>query len=363
MSLYTTQFLSWEGVTGATNYTVKYKLSSSGIWTTVDSSEIVGVGGSPVTCTITGLDYCTSYDFSIQSQCGLELSSPVIITGTTANNHSTYIYEKFSMETPVHNDESVNPYTNMIAVNNPVSNMSSSTAQLFIVDGHWYDNIGHALLCYYQDGTHFSTYTPVPLTASFWNNPTSLTTAGRGNAIGVAPANSCSSPVFPSMPDVSIGYTSGVSYGFNYTYYCNDISLIYIGIETSATACSYGLQVLIDGLLQLKITTTINSFNIYPLQFDPGSHIITIIHNMQNGTASVPTATIAVEIYNNTQAEITAASSISDLNVLFSTQQQFCKPFNIGSTLGWSCPIGYYLDTTDYLSAYDNSQLRCIKRV
>ncbi|MDB5282258.1 MAG: Peptidase family protein [Bacteroidota bacterium] len=53
--------LSWGAVSGATRYNVEYKLASSSVWTTVQSTTN--------SCTISGLSSCSSYQFAVQTIC------------------------------------------------------------------------------------------------------------------------------------------------------------------------------------------------------------------------------------------------------------------------------------------------------
>ena len=56
-------------------------------------------------------------------------------------------------------------------------------------------------------------------------------------------------------------------------------------------------------------------------------------------------ATIGLEIYNNTQAEIISARSYNDLNLIFSSKDRFNLPVQVGDpTLSYSCPVGYSID-------------------
>ena len=356
MSLITTQTINWDTALGATQYIVKYKKSIDSIWITTIDSPIA----APTTfCTISDLDYCTSYDFSIEADCSSFTSTPQIITGTTLNNHNTNIVERFTIETPILNDESLNPDPNIIAIHKTSSSFGVST-KVIPNDGNYTDGYGHSLLCYYQDGTVIPLYSSyiVTLTASFWNNTSGSN--GRANDIAVQPGYNCSTPIFPVMP--TIGSPLKISYGFNYTYYCRDLTLLYIGFQISNYSGTEGFQILIDGLLYLNIISAPVKFQLYPIHLDSGSHIITMVNNYSTGASTVTPPLIAIEIYKNTLAELQAAISPSDLKIVFSTSWEFCKPFHIGTTLGWSCPLGYYLDTTDYLTTYDTTKLRCIKR-
>jgi hypothetical protein len=53
---------------------------------------------------------------------------------------------------------------------------------------------------------------------------------------------------------------------------------------------------------------------------------------------------LGAEIYNNTAAELIAATSYADLNLIFSTKDYVGQPVQLGTDdLGYTCPSGYSL--------------------
>lgn len=91
--------------------------------------------------------------------------------------------------------------------------------------------------------------------------------------------------------------------------------------------------------------------HIYPLNIPVGSHVIDV-----RGTNVFGSAALAMEIYQNTAAEIIAATSYLGLNLVFSTKDFVGMPVQSGSGgIGYQCPNGFSL-------AYCESPIVC-KRI
>lgn len=84
-----------------------------------------------------------------------------------------------------------------------------------------------------------------------------------------------------------------------------------------------------------------NFLHIYPVDLVPGPNYIEM-WALNSGSVGG----FVMEIYDNTLAELIAATAIGDLNVLFTTADMDGQPFDLGETIGWSCAPGYYLDNT-----------------
>lgn len=82
-----------------------------------------------------------------------------------------------------------------------------------------------------------------------------------------------------------------------------------------------------------------NFWNIYPVDLIVGDNYIEMFGMNQSSAAG-----FGAEIYNNTLAELEAATSPSDLNIIFSTASLVGEPFDLGITQGYSCPSGWSLD-------------------
>lgn len=73
--------------------------------------------------------------------------------------------------------------------------------------------------------------------------------------------------------------------------------------------------------------------HIYPVELEAGNHIVELIGNNEGGPGM-----IGAEIYDNTPAELVAASSYNDLNVVFTTREKTVFTANT-----FSCPVDYTL--------------------
>jgi len=86
---------------------------------------------------------------------------------------------------------------------------------------------------------------------------------------------------------------------------------------------------------------------IYPVTILSGFHVIEILG--ENGPEPLPNpAAIGAEIYDNSAAEIAAATSYAQLNLLFSTKDHIGEAIQVGSGgVGYTCPSGYSLVLCD----------------
>lgn len=103
----------------------------------------------------------------------------------------------------------------------------------------------------------------------------------------------------------------------------------------------------LNGTLLVDCPGTINGgnnfnyMNIYPVALAPGPNYIEM-WALNNGSV----AGFAAEIYDQSYASLVASTQLSDLNIIFSTSNMFGESFDLGETVGWSCPAGYSLDTS-----------------
>ena len=88
--------------------------------------------------------------------------------------------------------------------------------------------------------------------------------------------------------------------------------------------------------------------HIYPLRLTKGNHIFQIEY-VDYGNPQM----VAAEIYDNTFAEIVAATSINDLDIIWSTDDQT----QVESIISATCPDGYIL------SADENCALSCVLKL
>lgn len=82
-------------------------------------------------------------------------------------------------------------------------------------------------------------------------------------------------------------------------------------------------------------------WHIYPVNIPAGNHILTLLGHNDSGPASV-----GCEVYDNTSAEIIAATGYPDLNLVFSSKDYVGQQVQIGTqNAGFTCPSGYSLQT------------------
>jgi hypothetical protein len=180
----------------------------------------------------------------------------------------------------------------------------------------------------------------------FWVADNTTNYYGRLNAVGVWRKTSCSDPAFWDSTWTMIG--------FSRTFTLSAAKTVYIGMGADNVAMvklngTLFIQqpgaivppVIGDGTLEMQ-----NHFywNIYPVTLAAGTHIIEMTALNQGSVACM-----GVEVYDNTEAEILAATSEADLNILFSTKNMDCQAFDLGDGIAYSCTTAgtdFALDTT-----------------
>jgi len=160
------------------------------------------------------------------------------------------------------------------------------------------------------------TVTQIPLTNGFWNNPIPNTTAGAMNRNAVW--NNASIPVLEYIgTDASVflpvAGTVYIGVGFDNVgrFWVNgklvldmDVNAMKTSIVAQYPAYSF----------ELPSQIPFYFWHIFPIQLPAGYSSIFIQNDNTEGQGA-----IAVEVYNNTAAEIAAATSYSDLNILYRT--------------------------------------------
>lgn len=191
------------------------------------------------------------------------------------------------------------------------------------------------------------TATQIPLSNPFWVNGAGVcvpqsgtTTDGRINQIAIW--------ITPPLPGQTIGYS-----------YCFDLdtsTTVYIGFaaDNYGTLQIDGANVIVQDpvAMDAQFGTTLGQsafqvYCIYPVTLTEGQHIVGMIGT--NAPSSIPgpnPGMIASEIYQNTSAEISAATSTSDLSILFSTESRVGLPIEVGNDgNGFTCPSGWTLNS------------------
>lgn len=198
-------------------------------------------------------------------------------------------------------------------------------------------NNGGALLfsTYNSDGSQIAL--PLPLLIPHfwvngttpWNTVTRNTVDGRMNAAGIWIA----------------GHTDGTPFnefvGFSRKFTTSIAKTIHVGI-----AGDNRVKIVVNGVTLVDMTNqnggpNFNYWNIYPINANAGDNFIEL-YGMNFGSV----AGFAAEIYDNTRAQISAAGSVSDLSIIFSTANIVGQAFDLGQTQGYSCSAGWSLDTS-----------------
>jgi hypothetical protein len=141
----------------------------------------------------------------------------------------------------------------------------------------------------------------------------------------------------------NIGLSASSTEWLGFTY-CLDIlsgGTYYIGLAAD-NFCRFS----IDSVLLVNLTgltgANFRNWSVFPYEFTSGRHLIEL-EGLNNGGASA----FGAEIYNPIDfATLTGATSSgsTQANVIFSTSDFIGKYWEIGSTIGYSCPIDFILD-------------------
>jgi hypothetical protein len=175
-------------------------------------------------------------------------------------------------------------------------------------------------------------YTLIPFSNSFWYK-----------------AYSTSSGIYNTNPVNRIGIWSSSNpelvgvYGFEYNICITEAKTYYVALAGDNTVLlKLNGQTILDfdpsqmGLNHVQAPANVEKIqytrlHIYPLVLQPGNYLLQLLGNNFNGPGM-----IGAEIYDNTVSEIAAATSYSDLNVVFTTRGKTQFTSN-----NYVCPEGY----------------------
>lgn len=171
----------------------------------------------------------------------------------------------------------------------------------------------------------------IPTSNAFWINGPSNETDGPLNRCGLWTSSTPDGQdigfsVCLTLPETRV-YFIGMG-GDNKCRFTVD-GVVIVDQDVSALATQYGA----DAQITFKV------WHVYPVTLAAGPHIIELIgHNVSSAAA------LGAEVYNNTAAELIAATSYADLDVIFSTKDYIGQPVQLSTDgLGYSCPSGYAL--------------------
>jgi hypothetical protein len=189
---------------------------------------------------------------------------------------------------------------------------------------------------YNTNGTYIAFPTQINTANTFWNNASLSSGAGPLNRCGVWQCGSFG-------PGTTwVGFTTRINVPVTKTYY--------IGIAGDNQA-----EINVDGTTivrqnQSSIATqwgnrdrTFKIWHIYPVTLNAGQRTILLRGWNEDATSDV---SFGAEIYDNTPAQISQATSYAGLNLVFSSNTFKGRRFHNGEFTDYGCPFGYTLDTT-----------------
>ena len=125
------------------------------------------------------------------------------------------------------------------------------------------------------------------------------------------------------------------------------IELVSGGTYYVALAADNTCKFSVDGI-EVVIFSGFSSYNfkvwhVFPFEFSSGKHLI----EMQGKNSTAETA-FGAEIYNPIDFEtLTGATTTGDTGLIFSTADKIGGEFDLGTSIGYTCPTGYSLDLCD----------------
>lgn len=175
-----------------------------------------------------------------------------------------------------------------------------------------------------NDGQYTIISTPV-----LWSNTLSNLTDGPLNRCGIW--NSSNTPF-----DTWVGFSTCLDVELTKTYYVglgadNHFKLVLDGITIVNTRTAIGAWG----------TRPFNRWNVYPITINAGSHVLELYGWNNDGVAS-----FGCEIYDNTLSDLVNASTINDINIIFSSSGITTANVVQNSNdeylpNGYTCPDGY----------------------
>lgn len=204
----------------------------------------------------------------------------------------------------------------------------------------------------YEEGYAFNgtgTSNQITTSNNFWKNG-SATCVLDGN-FSDGPLNRCGLWSTTCTSDQDIGFAICINIPEGKTYYIgfgvDNYGILKIDGETIIQQDEAALDIQYG-----TIGAPFQVWHVYPVPITAGDHIIEVIGH--NNTCP---AAFGCEIYNNIPAEIIAATSYGDLDLIFSTKDYVGQPVQLGTGgIGFSCEAGFAL-------AYCESPVVCRKLI
>lgn len=316
--------MSWDPVPGSYGYLVEYRLSSESTWTTPS------IPANPT--------FFTSYDLILETNSVyyLRLSSAGTNCASTYTLYtlSTYAGNCCSVGYTLSSDET---YCYKIETTAPTiiqSNICLASSQLATT----YSGLGTRLYSSGYTTTLVGAYSTLS-TSPQWIEP-SGNTIGPMNREGVWVDTDCSGTIDP--------LTAGQAFIITIPITATEAKTVYVGISGDNT-----FRLDVNGTTIVDRDSSFGNLNFYywhivPVDILSGTTYFTF---KWVGDGSVNDSAAAV-IYNNTDVEISAATSDATLNLLFRTSTYLGSHIDIAT-----CPSTYFLDTAGGSGNYDCKKL------
>jgi hypothetical protein len=190
------------------------------------------------------------------------------------------------------------------------------------------------------------TFTQIPYSNTFWLNGTGGYPTGTGANTSLGPLNRSGLWSSSTFLNQTIGFSVCIVAPVTGTYYVgvgsdNFASVFLDGVAVlNMNAAAIGTYLSAHGYAGVGVEAAFRFWHIYPIVIPAGTHVLELVGNNVSGVAS-----LGAEVYNNTPAQIIAATSYGMLNLLFSTKDYIGLPIQEGNlNIGYSCPPGYALN-------------------
>ena len=303
-----------------------------GTYALIDDNVPVAVDGTITASPLPSVSIAPTQKYvlkAVNELCGFEYEQPVMIypycqVGYTLSEDQSYCYiQEFADATP--------PSAGV--------NTAAATNDVYTSCGSYIVSPG-----YNSNGTGASTQ--ISLLNPYWRNGSVL--CGNNNLID-GPMNRSGLWAASGSP-TEIGFSVCINITESKTYFVG------LGVDNYGTIKLDG-EIIVqqdEAAIQAQyggvVGATFKYWLIYPIDIPAGTHYLECL-----GTNSGSAAAFATQIYNNTAAEIAAATSDGDLNFVFNSADYIGMPVVLGDEgTGYSCSPGFSLSVCE-------SPVQCVR--
>lgn len=299
-----------------------YKLYYAADYTLMQADVPIGVDGTVLASPLPSFNMDPTQKYTLKATnifCGFEYTQDIML--------SPYCPPGYEMAA----DGSFCFYEEIVSATPPLAgeNTVAKSFNNYSVLGSWIYDPG-----YNVNGTGSSSQ--ISLANSFWKN--GVGDGSPGNTID-GPLNRSGLWATTATADQTIGFSVCLDIPEEKTYY------IAMGTDNLGIVKLDGVEIIHQDPVLLGVQysfdaqVTFKAWHIYPVAINVGPRVLELIGYNESSIAAM-----GMEIYNNTAAEIAAATSYDDLNVIFSSKDYVGQPVVLGSNnIGYSCPSGFSL--------------------